>query len=420
MPEPEGPPQPTPDKGKDNGTKSAGGAAEPKAPADSTPSRVDALATPKSTATEDRSESLGDFQSQELKRITGQFVQRYMTSRFEGVRPRQQRPGILDERKEGLGIWKRFVSLPIIGWFAPDRSFQVTAALEAAGGPALGAAAVASLDAFGMSAILGGVARTMIDGARWAIGKEQTVDCLARTLAKKGSRDGRSWDEATTASIIFGDRGDINQMEAYYDELAKYAGNPTELNGAAERLKDLGSDQLKRLVRTSIGSYIDLDTLQRLVPQDKMALLADPEKEHLQKVKKAAMAADFLVSNVLDKDQRLELSKEMPGYLERREFTNHLKVMATRSGVAALKTGVVGVAATLLRGIAATRLIQSLASRAGEIGTTWMAAGQKWLALASDKVAEAVRTVSIPLPPLPPPPDPNIVIGGGGGGIGGP
>ena len=336
------------------------------------------------------------------------------------IKQRYMEPGMVPGRGRRQGetevpLAKKILQLPFLGFFAPDRSAEMAqglqymnlgarAGIQTLASEGAGILAKATLESAGVAAIMGASARAVVDGARWAIGKEKTIDLYSRELIKRTTEGGKSADQRALFRVIWGDRGDINQLVNLDDELN---------SGMTVQQLGLGREHLRRLIQIGFGAHLDDQVLQRLVPAEKLALLDDNERDHLDKVRKAYKVARNLFDGFdwtdpdgvkSPKEMKSKFLKEdLPRYLERREFTNHIKAMAARSGIAALKTGVVGAGVMLLRGLTKAGAFTDLLKQAGDLAGSGVKAlpetVQSWLGSAKAGVAAFTQHFQPPPPP---------------------
>ena len=344
-----------------------------------------------------------------LDEVTAKYKLRYMEPGLVLGRGRRQ-------GETEMPLAPKILKIPFLGFFAPDRSAEMaqglqymsigarTAGMQALASEGAGILAKATLESAGVAAIMGASARAVVDGARWAIGKEKTIDLYARELIKRTTEGGKSVDQRTLFRVIWGDRGDINQLVHLDDELN---------DGMTVQQLGLGREHLRRLIQIGFGAHLDDQVLQRLVPAEKLALLDDNERDHLDKVRKAYNVSRKLFDGFDWKDpdgvkspkemKSKFLKEDLPRYLERREFTNHIKAMAARSGIAALKTGVVGAGVMLLRGLTKAGAFTDLLKQAGDLAGAGVKAlpetVQSWLGSAKAGIAAFTQHFQLPPPP---------------------
>lgn len=289
--------------------------------------------------------------------------------------------GALRERGEVRGLKRLILQIPLIGalvgarqsFALKDLGVMVTAPggidkLVAAGTPqqvldkittlgefadAAKNAVMSTLPIAGQAAILGAGARLAIDGARWVVGKEKTVMTLARELWRRATSSGRSIDTQAMMRIVFGDRDDISYL--------------TTLAGTTdEDIKSIPLEERMKLIKKAYGSNLDAQALNKLLPTEKQEqVLSVTERDVLANVKSGYEVARKMFDTLSAAQKHAFLDSELPAYLAQREFTNHLKAMAVRAGVTGFKTGLVGGAVSLVRGITSTGLLAEWASRIG-------------------------------------------------------
>lgn len=292
---------------------------------------------------------------QELAEVNDRYLGRYMSSPFGGLRPREQR--------KGPALFHRLSSIPLIGGILTPSNWDKVANVAQLGASVYGA--------MPLGFVVGGTMRGIVDGLRWAVGREVTADILAREYVRRGTDSGRSVNQRTAWAVAFGDPGDFQQ----FDSLAK------QMQGIPVDEWKLGEVQTKRLIRIAMGAHLDAQAFDRLLPGGADQYLTESERTHLKRINQAVPIAEQLFTTLDDKQQENFIKTELPAYLERRELTNHLKLMAIRSPVAGLKTAFVAGAATLFKGVgylvkdggwgktigdAAARSLQQLGDSAGK------------------------------------------------------
>ena len=330
--------------------------------------------------------------------------------------------GALRERGEAYG-WRRWgLRIPLFGLVGASQSFALKDLKVAIKGPReIGKIAVAgtpqqvlnsirsvgdfadaaknavmsTLPIAGQAAILGAGVRAAIDGARWVVGKEKTVMTLARELWRRATSFGRSIDTQAMMRIVFGDRNDI----AYLNTLA---------GTTDEDIKSIPMEERVNLIKKAYGSNLDAQALNLLLPPEKQAqVLSVTERDVLANVKNGYEVARKMFDTLTAAQKHRFLDSELPTYLAQREFTNHLKAMAVRAGVTGFKTGLVGGAVSLVRGITSTGLLAEWVTRAGAtLGTGAANIGHTvrgWIEAARAGLESAWTQLTTTLAPAAPP-----------------
>jgi len=316
----------------------------------------------------------------------------------------QQALGYGKEKRRPNWFRRMFLKIPFLGFLPPEGMTTLpngastveqfyNSLKTATGAVNVGAVAGATKDIM-LSTIspaltvgaLGALTRGAVDGIRWAVMKEKTVDTLVRELVRRGTNGRRSWDQAAVWKIVFNDKPDVAQLLDLGRELK---------SGATADQLMMDKSEIRRLIKKAFGVKLDQMAMERIMPSEFKARLTEAERLQLDDINTAYGVADQLFREGLSPAERAAfLQDELPNYLERREFTNHLKSLVVRSGIAGFKTSIVGAGVSLFKGLSKVGLLADWGKRisdtvtggyestANYVGTWWRNASKgliNWL-----------------------------------------
>lgn len=259
------------------------------------------------------------------------------------------------------GWLRKLAQIPILGWLAPAGLDSFKGGLQkgfydklATVGGAIGAGKdilLASVSPALQVGLIGGLARGAVDTIRWTVMKESTMRYYARKLADRSGAGHMILDEASGIwNTVMGDRADIAQLIDL--------NNDFKSGVTAEKLM-MDKSMMLNLIKSGYNAKLQKFALERIASTSGvLTKLNEKERLHLQNIDTAYEVVEKLFDEGFTPAEKAEfLQNELPQYLQRKEVVNHLKAMGKGAVYTGLKTGMIGMAASVFGTLYKTGLL---------------------------------------------------------------